>query len=54
MTEHKDGDRVVVKADGFKGKGVVVDKTRGDSTKIQFDDGPTMLIANKAIRKEKN
>lgn len=45
------GDRVAVKGHGYEMEGTVVDKTRGDSTKIKLDDGQVMLISNKIIRR---
>lgn len=48
---YDEGTRVAVKGYGYEMEGTVVDKTRGDSTKIEFDDGRTMLISNKIIRR---
>lgn len=44
-------DRVAVKGYGYEMEGTVVGKTMGDSTRIKLDDGRTMLIANKIIRR---
>lgn len=47
-TEYSDGERVKVTGEG---EGTVVDKTRGDATRVALDSGATLLIANKIIRK---
>lgn len=46
--EHGEGERVTVTGEG---QGTVVDKTRGDATRVKLDSGATLLIANKIIRK---
>lgn len=46
--EHSEGERVTVTGEG---EGTVVDKTRGDATRVGLDSGATLLIANKIIRK---
>ena len=43
------GEQVTVQGYDFSKDGEVVDKTRGAATKVEFDDGTTMLIANQII-----
>lgn len=48
---YDEGERVAVKGYGYEMEGTVVGKTMGDSTRIKLDDGRTMLISNKIIRR---
>ena len=53
MSEFEEGDRVQVKdGRGWK-KGVVAAQTHGPATRIRFEDGTTLSISNKIIRKER-
>jgi len=52
VSEFEEGERVKVRDGRGWRRGVVAAQTHGPATRIKFDDGTTLSVANNIIKKE--